>query len=151
MDNYYFLCWCTQQLLINFYFCCFIVQNSNQLALALGDSAFQREQLGKWNLGPGFEVAKEWAQEREADATPMVDNLSIFHLPVGVRPSEELKDSLEITFRSKKHEPDAGMEAVMEFTSSLLKAKHANSNKPKKHGVLSVRAASMLVKVTCFF
>ncbi|KAK2349998.1 phosphatidylinositol 4-phosphate 5-kinase [Trifolium repens] len=71
-----------------------------------GDSAFQREQLGKWNLGPGFEVAKEWAQEREADATPMVDNLSIFHLPVGVRPSEELKDC--------------------------------------KHGVLSVRAASML-------
>ncbi|WJX21505.1 hypothetical protein P8452_10933 [Trifolium repens] len=70
-----------------------------------GDSAFQREQLGKWNLGPGFEVAKEWAQEREADATPMVDNLSIFHLPVGVRPSEELKDC---------------------------------------HGVLSVRAASML-------
>ncbi|WJX21502.1 hypothetical protein P8452_10933 [Trifolium repens] len=86
-----------------------------------GDSAFQREQLGKWNLGPGFEVAKEWAQEREADATPMVDNLSIFHLPVGVRPSEELKDCVEITFRSKKHEPDAG-----------------------KHGVLSVRAASML-------
>ncbi|XP_045831151.1 protein ACCUMULATION AND REPLICATION OF CHLOROPLASTS 3 isoform X2 [Trifolium pratense] len=109
-----------------------------------GDSAFQREQLGKWNLGPGFEVAKEWSQEREADATPMVDNLSIFHLPVGVRPSEELKDCLEITFRSKKHEPDAGVEAVMEFTSSLLKAKHANSNKPKKHGVLSVRAASML-------
>ncbi|XP_024627907.1 protein ACCUMULATION AND REPLICATION OF CHLOROPLASTS 3 isoform X2 [Medicago truncatula] len=109
-----------------------------------GDSAFPREQLGNWNLGPGFEVAKEWAQEREADDTPMMDNLSIFHLPVGVRPSEESKDCLEISFMSKKHEPEAGVEAVMEFTSSFLKAKHANSNKPKKHGVLSVRAASML-------
>ncbi|CAL5210142.1 unnamed protein product [Lathyrus oleraceus] len=106
--------------------------------------AFQREQLGNWNLGPGFEVAKEWAQETEADVTPVVDSLSIFHLPVGVRPLEELKDSLEISFMSKKHEPDAGVEAMMEFTSSLLKAKRANSNKPKKHGVLSVRAASML-------
>ncbi|XP_058768567.1 protein ACCUMULATION AND REPLICATION OF CHLOROPLASTS 3, chloroplastic isoform X3 [Vicia villosa] len=109
-----------------------------------GECAFQREQLGNWNLGPGFEVAKEWAQEREADVTPVVDSLSIFHLPVGVRPSEELKDSLEISFMSKKHEPDSGVEAVKEFTSSLLKPKHANSNKPKKHGVLSVRAASML-------
>lgn len=141
--------------------------------VAPGDSAFQREQLDNWNLGPGFEVAKEWAQERAADATPMVDNLSIFHLPVGVRPSEELKDCLEISFMSKKHESetnndvkiptsdegmsawsavtDAGVEAVMEFTSSLLKGKYANINKPKKHGVLSVRAASMLVIVTEIF
>lgn len=103
----------------------------------------------------------------------MVDNLSIFHLPVGVRPSEELKDCLEISFMSKKHESetnndvkiptsdegmsawsavtDAGVEAVMEFTSSLLKGKYANINKPKKHGVLSVRAASMLVIVTEIF
>lgn len=127
----------------------FYCSNSNQLAI--DESAFQREQLGNWNLGPGFEVAKEWAQETEADVTPVVDSLSIFHLPIGVRPLEELKDSLEISFMSKKHEPDAGVEAVMEFTSSLLKAKRANSNKPKKHGVLSVRAASMLVKVTGIF
>ncbi|XP_004497166.1 protein ACCUMULATION AND REPLICATION OF CHLOROPLASTS 3, chloroplastic isoform X2 [Cicer arietinum] len=131
-----------------------------------GDSAFQREQLENWNLGPGFEVAKEWAQERAADATPVVDNVGIFHLPVGVRPSEELKDCLEISYTSKRHESetnndvkiptinggtspwsavtDVGVDAVIEFTSSLLKGKHANSNKPKKHGVLSVRAASML-------
>lgn len=138
--------------------------------LSLGDSAFQREQLENWNLGPGFEVAKEWAQERAADATPVVDNVGIFHLPVGVRPSEELKDCLEISYTSKRHESetnndvkiptinggtspwsavtDVGVDAVIEFTSSLLKGKHANSNKPKKHGVLSVRAASMLVIVT---
>ncbi|KAK7280560.1 hypothetical protein RJT34_25624 [Clitoria ternatea] len=130
-----------------------------------GDTAFQREQLGNWNLGPGFELAKEWAQERAADGTSVVDNLSIFHLPVGVRPSEELKDSLEISFMTKQHKPetdndvkaptlngghmspwstvtDAGLEAVVDFASSLLKGKTAN--KPKKNGILSVRAASML-------
>ncbi|TKY50766.1 ACCUMULATION AND REPLICATION OF CHLOROPLASTS 3 [Spatholobus suberectus] len=141
-----------------------ILYDSITKGVALGDSAFQREQLENWNLGPGFEMAKEWAQEKAADATPIVDNLSIFYLPVGVRPSEELKDSLEISFMTKQHEPDtdndmkaqtlngglspwsaatdAGLEAVMEFASSLLKGK--NANKSKKHGVLSVRAASML-------
>lgn len=143
-------------------FCSF----SNQVAV--GDSAFQRKQLENWNLGPGYELAKEWAQERAADATPVVDNLSIFHLPVGVRPSEELKDSLKVPFMTKQHEleidndakvptinggmsswsavTDAGLDAVMEFAYSLLKGKYAN--KPKKNGVLSVRAASMLVIMT---
>ncbi|KAF1860922.1 hypothetical protein Lal_00000337 [Lupinus albus] len=130
----------------------------------VGDSAFQRERLENWNLGPGYEVAKEWAQERAADATSMVDKISIFHLPVGVRPSEELKDCSKDPFMRKQHEPeidndakvptinggmsswsavtDAGLEAVVEFAYSLLKGNDAN--KPKKHGVLSVRAASML-------
>ncbi|XP_057425050.1 protein ACCUMULATION AND REPLICATION OF CHLOROPLASTS 3, chloroplastic isoform X3 [Lotus japonicus] len=136
-------------------------EESNQVAL--GDSAFPREQLENWSLGPGFEVAREWAQERAADA-PMVDNISIFHLPVGVRHSEELKDCLEISVMTKKLESetdndmkvptlnggtsswssvtDAGVGAVREFASSLLKGKYAN--KSKKDGVLSVRAASML-------
>lgn len=120
-------------------------------------------------------MAKEWAQERAADDdSPMIDNLSVFQLPVGVRPSEELKDCLD-SFTTKKHGPEpetnndvkistlkgsmspwsavtnAGVEAAMEFTSSLLKGKYANSNKPKKHGVLSVRAASMLVMMTEVF
>ncbi|XP_027363321.1 protein ACCUMULATION AND REPLICATION OF CHLOROPLASTS 3 isoform X4 [Abrus precatorius] len=141
-----------------------ILNDSITEGVALGDAAFQREQLENWNLGPGFEVAKEWAQERAADATSILDNLSIFHLPVGVRPSEELQDSFEISFMTKQHDletdndvnaptlnggmspwsavTDAGLEAVVEFASSLLKGK--NANKPKKHGVLSVRAASML-------
>jgi len=116
-------------------------------------------------------VAKKWAQEKAAGATPIVDNLSIFHLPVGVRPSEELKERLEISFMTKQHQPDtdndvkaetlkggtspwsaatdASLEAVMEFASSLLKGK--NPNKSKTHGVLSVRAASMLVIMTMTF
>ncbi|QHO36189.1 protein ACCUMULATION AND REPLICATION OF CHLOROPLASTS 3, chloroplastic isoform X3 [Arachis hypogaea] len=128
------------------------------------DYAFQREQLENWNLGPGYEVAREWAQERVADATHMIDNLSIFHLPVGVRPSEDLKDCLKVSFMTEQKEPesvnevnvstinegipswnvvtDASLEAVKGLASSLLKGKDAN--KPKKHGVLSDRAASML-------
>lgn len=117
-------------------------------------------------------MAKEWAQERAADdGSPMIDNLSIFQLPVGVRPSEELKDCLD-SFMTKKHGlvpetnndvkistlktspwsavTNAGVEAAMEITSSLLKGKSANSNK-SKHGVLSVRAASMLVMMTAIF
>lgn len=116
-------------------------------------------------------MAKKWAQEKAADATPIVDNLSIFHLPVGVRPSEELKERLEISFMTKQHEPDtdnvvktqtfnggtsswsaatdASLEAVMDFASSLLKGK--NANKSKTHGVLSVRAASMLVIMSISF
>ncbi|MED6107547.1 hypothetical protein PIB30_015079 [Stylosanthes scabra] len=126
------------------------------------DSAFEREQLENWNLGPGYEVAREWAQERVADAAHMIDNLSIFHLPVGVRPSEDLKDCLKVSFMTEQKDlefnevnlstineamswnavTDASLEAVKGLASSLLKGKDAT--KPKKHGVLSNRAASML-------
>lgn len=97
----------------------------------------------------------------------MVDD-SIFNLPVGVRPSEELKDSLKGSFMTKQKDPetendltvpkvnrsvsswsaasDGGLELVREFASTLLKGKYAD--RPKKHGVLSVRAASMLVITT---
>ncbi|KAK8370189.1 hypothetical protein V6Z12_A01G161300 [Gossypium hirsutum] len=50
-----------------------------------GIPTFSREPLSRWNLGPGNQLAKEWAKERAADseATPVLDNLSIFCLPVG--------------------------------------------------------------------
>ncbi|XP_028752621.1 protein ACCUMULATION AND REPLICATION OF CHLOROPLASTS 3-like isoform X2 [Neltuma alba] len=124
-----------------------------------GDSACRREKLINWNLGPGYEVAQEWAKQRAADATtPTADNISIFNLPVGIRSSEQLKDCPEV---SAAQEPatendvkvpnksmswsaltDAGLEAVMDFTSTLLNGKYAD--KSNQQGVLSVRAASML-------
>ncbi|XP_054825456.1 protein ACCUMULATION AND REPLICATION OF CHLOROPLASTS 3, chloroplastic isoform X3 [Prosopis cineraria] len=124
-----------------------------------GDLACQREKLINWNLGPGYEVAQEWAKERAADGTSsMADNVNIFNLPVGVRSSEQLKDCSEA---SMAQEPvtendvnvpnksmswsaltDAGLEAVLDFASTLLNGKYAN--KSNKQGVLSVRAASML-------
>ncbi|MED6161054.1 hypothetical protein PIB30_057142 [Stylosanthes scabra] len=140
-----------------------VAQNSLPVdSITEDDSAFEREQLENWNLGPGYEVAREWAQERVANAAHMIDNLSIFHLPVGVRPSEDLKDCSKVSFMTELKDlefnevnlstinegmswnavTDASLEAVKGLASSLLKGKDAS--KPKKHGVLSNRAASML-------
>ncbi|MBA0848767.1 hypothetical protein Goshw_006890, partial [Gossypium schwendimanii] len=133
-----------------------------------GIPTFSREPLSLWNLGPGNQLAKEWAKERAADseATPVLDNLSIFCLPVGVRSSEEPEEGIStlnaMEFSESKSEnvvkapalpsssrslsafSDASFEAIKEFYNSgstLLKGK---TGVPKKQGVLSARAASML-------
>lgn len=124
-----------------------------------------------WNLGPAYQIAEEWAKERVFDTgtKPMLDNLSVFHLPVGVRPSEELEDNVNSSFTTPNLDPetrddlkalpaansstsslsaltDAGFEAMRDFynhTFTPPKGKYVSV--PKKQGVLSVRAASMLV------
>ncbi|KAK8507917.1 hypothetical protein V6N13_055387 [Hibiscus sabdariffa] len=132
-----------------------------------GIPTFRRESMNRWNLGPGNQLAKEWAKERAADseATPVLDNLSIFHIPVGVRSSEELNEgvntlnakdfsesksengvkapSLPSSSRSWGALTDASFEAMKEIYngSTGLKGK---TGVPKKQGVLSARAASML-------
>ncbi|KAI5573557.1 hypothetical protein BDE02_10G087500 [Populus trichocarpa] len=126
--------------------------------------AFQREPLISRNMGPGYQIAQEWAKER-AGATPVLDDMSIFQLPVGVRPSEESKGSLNISYATELSEPkteddfkgqtlvnstipswgDAGFVSVRDFynnASTLLKGK--NPDVLKKQGILSARAASML-------
>lgn len=136
----------------------------------LGTPAFQREPLMSWNLGPAYQIAEEWAKERVVDTgtKPMFDNLCGFHLPVGVRPSEELEDNANCSFTAPNLVPeirddlkalptansstswsaltDASFEAMRDFynhTFTPPKGKYADV--PKKQGVLSVRAASMLV------
>ncbi|OMO60757.1 Cell division protein FtsZ [Corchorus capsularis] len=133
-----------------------------------GISTFHREPLSGWSLGPGHQLAQEWAKERAADseATPVLDNLSMFRLPVGVRSSEELKEGgnnlyateflesksendvkspvFPSSSRSRGASSDSSFEVMREFyntASTLLKGK---TDVPKKQGVLSVRAASML-------
>jgi hypothetical protein len=124
-----------------------------------------------WNLRPAYEIAKEWAKERAADTgtTPLLDNLSILHLPVGVRPSVELKDNANISLMTQNLDPetegdakaepvvnssisswsdltDAGLEAVKDFCNSTFTSfKGEYVDITKKQGDLSVRAASMLV------
>ncbi|KAL7170581.1 hypothetical protein ACSBR2_035454 [Camellia fascicularis] len=122
-----------------------------------GAPAFQREPLIRQNLGPA----------NDSGATPTLENISIYRLPVGVKPSEELKNILSIsnTVRLEKVTgddmkaqtqitprmswdalTDAGFEVVSEFydnASALLKGNDTDVS--KKQGVLSVRAASMLV------
>ncbi|KAL7240051.1 hypothetical protein ACSBR2_005836 [Camellia fascicularis] len=121
-----------------------------------GAPAFQRESLIRQSLGPA----------NDSGATPTLDNLSIYRLPVGVKPSEELKNILSIsntvhlekvTGDDMKAQTqitprmswdaltDAGFEVVSEFydnASALLKGNDTDVS--KKQGVLSVRAASML-------
>ncbi|KAB1206064.1 Protein ACCUMULATION AND REPLICATION OF CHLOROPLASTS 3 [Morella rubra] len=131
-------------------------------AIGEGTPAFQREPLMSWNLGPAYQIAEEWAKERAVDTgtTPMLDNLSIFHLPVGVRPSDELKDNYNISFTTPNPDPEAendgkalpvvnssisSWSALMDFYNNAvttLKGKYVEV--PKQQGVLSVRAASML-------
>ncbi|XP_024019398.1 protein ACCUMULATION AND REPLICATION OF CHLOROPLASTS 3 [Morus notabilis] len=133
-------------------------------------SAFQREELVGWNLGLGYQIAQEWAKERaaEAEATSTLDKLSIFCLPVGVRPSQELKDrinissstqlptlktkdvvelksSVNLSTRSWNELTDTGLEAVRDFYNTASALLKGNSNEsPKREGLLSARAASML-------
>lgn len=130
-------------------------------------SAFQREELIGRNSGTGYQIAREWAKERatEAGATPTLDKLSIFRLPVGVRPSEESKDrfntsspplsseavikskpNVNMNTRSLNELTDTGIEAVKDFyntASAMLKPNAIDP--PKTPGILSARAASMLV------
>eukprot|EP00257_Ricinus_communis_P017909 XP_015576468.1 protein ACCUMULATION AND REPLICATION OF CHLOROPLASTS 3 isoform X2 [Ricinus communis] len=129
--------------------------------------ALQREPLISWNLGPGYQIAQEWARERAGD-TSILDTLSIFRLPVGVRSPEESKEGLNFLHAADFQEPktvgvvkeqkhvsssisswgalsDAGFVLVRDFynnASTMLKSRNADA--PKKQGVLSVRAASML-------
>ncbi|KAL9413775.1 hypothetical protein AB3S75_042294 [Citrus x aurantiifolia] len=114
---------------------------------------FQRELLNSWNLGPGYQIAQQWAKERSADsrASTMIDNLGIFCLPVGVRASEELdffcSQQQEPKTENDVKEPPTGasFDVMRDFYSTaatLLKGKTADVR--KKQGVLSTRAASML-------
>ncbi|KAF2305729.1 hypothetical protein GH714_007853 [Hevea brasiliensis] len=135
--------------------------------LAEETPTLHREPPVSWNLGPGYQIAQEWARERTG-ATSVLDTLSIFRLPVGVRHPEESKEGLNISYaaelpelktegddKEQKHVnsgisswgalTDAGFVLVRDFynnASTMLKGR--NADVPKKQGVLSVRAASML-------
>ncbi|XP_071722785.1 protein ACCUMULATION AND REPLICATION OF CHLOROPLASTS 3, chloroplastic-like [Rutidosis leptorrhynchoides] len=138
--------------------------------LSTGTPAFQRDSGIGWNLGPAYQIAQDWAKERTVNTrgTSMHNNLSIFCLPVGVRPSEDLKDDVNGSYNEEHDDSkpeddtkdrslnklsilslgrftDVGVEAIKGFrdTASNLTRKKPN-DVPKKQGVLSARAASML-------
>ncbi|CAK9179490.1 unnamed protein product [Ilex paraguariensis] len=136
-----------------------------------GAPTFQREMLLRHDMGPGNHFAQEWATKGATDsgATRVLDSPMLYRLPIGVKPSE-LKDGPNVSNTSDhpektiindiKAQPqvtpsmpldpptDAGFEAVMDiFNNTSVLLKGDNTNVSKKQGVLSVRAASMLVKV----
>uniref|UniRef100_A0A5B6YP81 Protein ACCUMULATION AND REPLICATION OF CHLOROPLASTS 3 n=2 Tax=Davidia involucrata TaxID=16924 RepID=A0A5B6YP81_DAVIN len=111
-----------------------------------GARAFQREPLLRRNLGPGYQAALDWSKEGANDsvAAPVFDNTSLYRLPVGVKPSEELKDSpiISKTVLCQEKITEDDIKAQAEVTSTLLKENYSNVS--KKQGGLSARAASML-------
>ncbi|KAM7254970.1 hypothetical protein ACFE04_020211 [Oxalis oulophora] len=129
----------------------------------LGTIAFHRDSVNGLNMGPAYQIAQDWAKERAVDtiSTSMHNNLSIFCLPVGVRPSDDLKGEASVSHNTDQKElkteddskiqpltklfTDVGVEAIRGFydtASTLIKRKPNDA--PKKEGVLSARAASML-------
>ena len=131
-------------------------------------SGVHREQDGNFIVGPGFHIAQIWAKERAAFVGPnQIDMLEIFTLPVGVKPSSKScsnrlayseshlpetsgKMSTEslntANIPSSDALPDTGLDAITEMYNAALRLlRGKNVDQPRKHGILSERAASMLV------
>ncbi|KAK6931813.1 MORN motif, partial [Dillenia turbinata] len=124
--------------------------------------AFPREPLPGWNSRPEYQIAENTVEEKSTDFRdmPMLDNVRIYCLPVGVRLADESNDGPESS--SMMHDPDSkitaiqnmyswnelaeeGNEAVAHIhktASTVLKEKYTDAT--KKQGGLSERAASML-------
>lgn len=136
----------------------------------LGVPAFRREPVIPRTLGLGFRISEEWTNQGANDcgAISTLDNLIAYELPVGVKPSEELKNCLNLSntihhqeksgeedMKAQTQTPprmswdaltDAGFEAVTEFYDSASAVfKGTDTDVCKKQGVLSARASSMLV------
>lgn len=133
----------------------------------LGSLTLQRELL--INRKPGFLINEEAANE--TNDTLMID-LNTFKLPVGVKPSGDLKDGpngsrvihtpdgngkLEVKTEPQFsanlsfNEPtDASLQAPMDFNSNTTRQNGVFPDVSKKPGRLSARAASMLVSSISF-
>lgn len=140
-------------------------------AFLLTAQTFGRKLLINRNLRPGYRIAQDWHDEEMSisGADPLADNPRIFHLPVGVRLSSDLQDTCDksnISWPAEDNNDDdvqkqasalssvpplngisdGGLDAVSGLWNSasvLLKRKQPIVS--KKQGVLSARAASMLV------
>ncbi|XAR62345.1 hypothetical protein NMG60_11017072 [Bertholletia excelsa] len=130
--------------------------------------AFQSEVLVRQNLGPGYGILEEWANEgiQGCEGSALLDNIRICKLPVGIKPSEELKNShsnSDIVHQQDKvaegsmNGPtqvsprmswnvfsDAGQVVSEFYDSTFAVLRGTSADVSKKQGLLSVRAASML-------
>lgn len=132
-----------------------------------GDSGVLSGHDSNFSVGPGFHIAQLWAKERAGFVgSNQIDMLKIFTLPVGVKSSTEvfsngvvysestLPDTSNNLSTDSLHtedspyrdaSPDTGLEAITEIYNNaftLLKGRHVDE--PRKRGLLSERAASML-------
>ncbi|XP_070043981.1 protein ACCUMULATION AND REPLICATION OF CHLOROPLASTS 3, chloroplastic isoform X4 [Nicotiana tomentosiformis] len=130
---------------------------------------FKRELLNRWNLRPGNDTSEGLATEgtENIEANDMVDNTSTYKLPVGVKQKEQLQtspgssNSRNYTGRKSEESKIAQSRDVSSLSQDAMDEEYSkimadvyNSNPslternyasvPKKKGVLSSRAASML-------
>lgn len=125
-----------------------------------GNYMFKRELLTRGNVEPGHSTELSKYGTNFSDATALVDSVSIYKLPVGVRHLEKLEDTPLMEQRGaawrvdddEKKQNHAGPSMSWSgLTDTNFNNKVSSFNKgnctgnSKKQGVLSVRAASMLV------
>lgn len=116
-----------------------------------GNHMLKRELFARGNNGPGL-------SNNFTDATTLVDSVSIYRLPVGVKnleKSEESHVSSNNTKRGAAWRDDgdengpivsrSGLTDIDFNNNTSIFNKGNNINNSKKQGGLSVRAASMLV------
>ncbi|KAL0326784.1 UNVERIFIED_CONTAM: protein ACCUMULATION AND REPLICATION OF CHLOROPLASTS 3 [Sesamum angustifolium] len=122
---------------------------------------FQKEILARGNLGPGWSSELPKYGSNFSEATALVDSVCIYKLPVGVKHLEKLEDeslSSKSTHgaawgvddnKKKQHYARPTMSwaglADADFNNNVSSSNKGNpTSNSKKHGVLSLRAASML-------
>lgn len=136
--------------------------------LCYSGSGVQRDQDNNSYFGPGFSFAQLWAKQRAGFIrSGQNDMVEIFTLPIGVKFSSEMcsnhkacsesdlpetsskmySDPLHTAnFSSRDQLSDNGLEALTEIYNIAFKVlKRRNVDEPRKRGLLSERAASMLV------
>ncbi|KAK4423331.1 protein ACCUMULATION AND REPLICATION OF CHLOROPLASTS 3 [Sesamum alatum] len=124
-----------------------------------GTRVFKREMLARGNLGPGWSGELPKYGSNFSEATALVDSVSIYKLPVGVKHSEKLEDeslNSKTTHgaawgvddnQKKQHRPTVSWAGLTDadFNNNVSSSNKGNStSNSKKQGVLSLRAASML-------
>ncbi|PIN12681.1 hypothetical protein CDL12_14707 [Handroanthus impetiginosus] len=126
-----------------------------------GNPMFKRELLNRGNLGQGHPDELSIYRTNFSEATALVDSVSIYRLPVGVKPAEKLEDTLLasnikdgaawiVDNNGKKwhhSRPSVSWSGLTDadFNNNASSFNKGNgTNNSKKQGALSLRAASML-------
>lgn len=135
---------------------------------------FKRELLTRWNPGPGKDTSEGLAAEgtENSEGKNTVDNTSTYKLPVGVKHKEQLQTSAgssnsrnsgrkseeskvaqprDISNLSQDEVDEDYSEIISDvYNSNLPLVEKSYASGPKRKGVLSTRAASMLVNSLSF-
>ncbi|XP_057777709.1 protein ACCUMULATION AND REPLICATION OF CHLOROPLASTS 3, chloroplastic isoform X2 [Salvia miltiorrhiza] len=120
-----------------------------------GNYVFKRELFTRGNMGPSHSTESKYGTNF-TDAAALVDSVSIYRLPVGVKNLEKLEES-PVSSNNKrgaawridddeKTVPNVSWSGLADvnFNNASIFNKGSSANNSKKQGVLSVRAASML-------